>query len=148
MKKNLISTFITLGILNYSFAFSSFNNHTNKDDGKINVIMNTEDKDKKKKEDASRDENFIYVKHKKDLVGYALQLASFSSLASAKEFALSVVNQNKVEKKQLFIYTMNIDEKTFYKVYFGLSKTDDSIRNRQHYFLAKGYHPFVREFKQ
>ncbi|MFY7912776.1 MAG: SPOR domain-containing protein [Emticicia sp.] len=93
------------------------------------------------------DDNFKYVKEKRDLVGYALQLASFSDLALAKEYALKIAQKGDAEKRQLFIYTVNNPDRTFYKVYFGLLKTDDSAREKQRTFLSLGYSPFVKEFK-
>lgn len=93
------------------------------------------------------DDNFIYVKERKDLVGYALQLASFSDLSAAKEFALSIARKGDAEKRQLFIYAVNNLEKTFYKVYFGLLKTDELARAKQRTLLSLGYSPFVREFR-
>lgn len=93
------------------------------------------------------DDNFVYVKERKDLVGYALQLASFSELSSAKDFALSIAHKGDAEKRQLFIYTVNTTEKTFYKVYFGLLKTDESAREKQRTLLSLGYSPFVKEFR-
>jgi cell division septation protein DedD len=91
--------------------------------------------------------NFIYVKEKSDLEGYGLQLASFASLDNAKSFARNIIKQGDAEKKQVFICSKNIDGKTFYKVYFGITKTDDSIRGKQKYFLENGQYAFVREFK-
>lgn len=93
------------------------------------------------------DDNFIYVKEKRDLIGYALQLASFSDLSLAKEYALKIVKKGDAEKRQLFIYTVNNPEKTYYKVYFGLLKTNESAREKQRNFLALGYSPFVKEFR-
>lgn len=93
------------------------------------------------------DDNFVYVKERKDLVGYALQLASFSDLSAAKTFALSVTQKCDAEKRQLFIYTVSSVEKTYYKVYFGLLKTDDLARAKQKSLLSLGYSPFVREFR-
>ena len=93
------------------------------------------------------DDSFIYVKERRDLVGYALQLASFSDLTVAKEFALSIAHKGDAEKKQLFIYTVNTTEKTFYKVYFGLLKTDEVAREKQRTLLSLGYSPFVKEFR-
>ncbi len=93
------------------------------------------------------DDSFIYVKERKDLVGYALQLASFSDLTVAKEFALSIAHKGDAEKKQLFIYTVNTSEKTYYKVYFGLLKSDESAREKQRTLLTLGYSPFVKEFR-
>jgi len=93
------------------------------------------------------DDNFKYVKEKRDLIGYALQLASFSNLTLAKEYALKIAQKGDAEKRQLFIYTVNFSEKTYYKVYFGLFKTDDSAREKQRTFLSLGYSPFVKEFR-
>jgi SPOR domain len=93
------------------------------------------------------DDNFKYVKEKRDLIGYALQLASFSDLTLAKEYALKIVQKGDAEKRQLFIYTVNNPEKTYYKVYFGLLKSDDSAREKQRTFLSLGYSPFVKEFR-
>lgn len=93
------------------------------------------------------DDNFKYVKEKRDLIGYALQLASFSDLTLAKEYALKIAQKGDAEKRQLFIYTVNNPEKTYYKVYFGLLKTDDSAREKQRTFLSLGYSPFVKEFR-
>ncbi|GGD47151.1 hypothetical protein GCM10011514_08940 [Emticicia aquatilis] len=93
------------------------------------------------------DDNFKYVKEKRDLIGYALQLASFSDLTLAKEYALKIAQKGDAEKRQLFIYTVNNPEKTFYKVYFGLLKTDESAREKQRTFLSLGYSPFVKEFR-
>ena len=93
------------------------------------------------------DDNFIYVKERKDLVGYALQLASFSDLTLAKDYALSIAHKGDAEKRQLFIYTVNSTEKTFYKVYFGLLKNDESARVKQRTLLSLGYSPFVKEFR-
>ena len=93
------------------------------------------------------DDNFIYVKERKDLVGYALQLASFSDLSTAKEYALSITYKGYAEKRQLFIYAVNNTEKTFYKVYFGLLKSDDTAREKQRSLLSLGYSPFVKEFR-
>ncbi len=93
------------------------------------------------------DDNFKYVKEKRDLIGYALQLASFSDLTLAKEYALKIAQKGDAEKRQLFIYTVNNPEKTYYKVYFGLLKTDDSAREKQRAFLSLGYSPFVKEFR-
>jgi hypothetical protein len=93
------------------------------------------------------DDNFKYVKQKSDLIGFALQFASFSDLSLAKEYALKIAQKGDAEKRQLFIYTINNPEKTYYKVYFGLLKTDDSIREKQRNFLSLGYSPFVKEFR-
>jgi hypothetical protein len=93
------------------------------------------------------DDNFKYVKEKRDLIGYALQFASFSDLNLAKEYALKIAQKGDAEKRQLFIYTVNSPEKTYYKVYFGLLKTDSSAREKQRAFLSLGYSPFVKEFK-
>lgn len=93
------------------------------------------------------DDNFKYVKGKRDLIGYALQFASFSDLTLAKEYALKIVQKGDAEKRQLFIYTVNSPEKTYYKVYFGLLKTDDLAREKQRAFLSLGYSPFVKEFR-
>ena len=93
------------------------------------------------------DDNFIYVKERKDLVGYALQLASFSDLSLAKDFALSIAHKGYAEKRQLFIYSPNNPEKTFYKVYFGLLKSDELAREKQQTLLSVGYTPFVKEFR-
>jgi hypothetical protein len=93
------------------------------------------------------DDNFKYVKEKRDLIGYALQLASFSNLTLAKEYALKIAQKGDAEKRQLFIYTVNFSEKTYYKVYFGLFKNDDSAREKQRTFLSLGYSPFVKEFR-
>lgn len=93
------------------------------------------------------DDNFKYVKEKRDLIGYALQLASFSDLTLAKEYALKIAQKGDAEKRQLFIYTVNNPEKTYYKVYFGLLKSDDSAREKQRTFLSLGYSPFVKEFR-
>jgi opacity protein-like surface antigen len=93
------------------------------------------------------DDNFKYVKEKRDLIGYALQFASFSDLSLAKEYALKIAQKGDAEKRQLFIYTVNNPEKTYYKVYFGLLKTDESVREKQRNFLSLGYSPFVKEFK-
>lgn len=93
------------------------------------------------------DDNFKYVKEKRDLIGYALQLASFSDLTLAKEYALKIAQKGDAEKRQLFIYTVNNSEKTYYKVYFGLLKSDDSAREKQRAFLSLGYSPFVKEFR-
>jgi hypothetical protein len=93
------------------------------------------------------DDNFKYVKEKRDLIGYALQFASFSDLTLAKEYALKIAQKGDAEKRQLFIYTVNSPEKTYYKVYFGLFKTDGSAREKQRAFLSLGYSPFVKEFK-
>jgi hypothetical protein len=93
------------------------------------------------------DDNFKYVKEKRDLIGYALQLASFSNLTLAKEYALKIAQKGDADKRQLFIYTVNNFEKTYYKVYFGLFKTDDSAREKQRTFLSLGYSPFVKEFR-
>lgn len=93
------------------------------------------------------DDNFIYVKERKDLVGYALQLASFSDLSKAKDYALTIAHKGDAEKRQLFIYTVNSTEKTFYKVYFGLLKSDETAREKQRTLLSLGYSPFVKEFR-
>lgn len=93
------------------------------------------------------DDNFVYVKERKDLIGYALQLASFSDLSAAKDFALSIARKGDAEKRQLFIFSVSNLEKTFYKVYFGLLKSDDQARAKQRTLLALGYSPFVREFR-
>ncbi len=93
------------------------------------------------------DDNFVYVKEKKDLIGYALQLASFSDLTVAKEYALKIAHKGDAEKRQLFIYTVTNPEKIFYKVYFGLLKSDESAREKQRNFLSLGYSPFVKEFR-
>lgn len=93
------------------------------------------------------DDNFIYVKEKRDLIGYALQLASFSDLSQAKEYALNIAQNGYAEKRQLFIYTVNNPDKTYYKVYFGLLKSDDLAREKQRTFLSLGYSPFVKEFR-
>jgi cell division protein FtsN len=93
------------------------------------------------------DDNFKYVKEKRDLIGYALQMGSFSDLTLAKEYALKIAQKGDAEKRQLFIYTVNNPEKTFYKVYFGLLKSDDSAREKQRTFLSLGYSPFVKEFR-
>jgi hypothetical protein len=93
------------------------------------------------------DDNFIYVKGRKDLVGYALQLASFSDLSTAKEYALSIAHKGDAEKRQLFIYTVKSTEKFLYKVYFGLLKSDESAREKQRVLLSLGYSPFVKEFR-
>lgn len=93
------------------------------------------------------DDNFKYVKEKRDLIGYALQFASFSDLSLAKEYALKIAQKGDAEKRQLFIYTVNNPEKTYYKVYFGLLKTEDSVREKQRNFLSLGYSPFVKEFR-
>lgn len=93
------------------------------------------------------DDNFKYVKEKRDLIGYALQLASFSDLTLAKEYALKIAQKGDAEKRQLFIYTVNNPERTYYKVYFGLLKTDESAREKQRTFLSLGYSPFVKEFR-
>ncbi len=93
------------------------------------------------------DDSFTYVKERKDLVGYALQLASFSDLVVAKEFALKIAYKGDAEKRQLFIYTVNTPEKTFYKVYFGLLKNDEAAREKQRTLLSLGYSPFVKEFR-
>lgn len=93
------------------------------------------------------DDNFRYVKEKRDLIGYALQLASFSDLTLAKEYALKIAQKGDAEKRQLFIYTVNNPERTYYKVYFGLLKTDESAREKQRTFLSLGYSPFVKEFR-
>jgi hypothetical protein len=93
------------------------------------------------------DDNFKYVKEKRDLIGYALHLASFSDLTLAKEYALKIAHKGDAEKRQLFIYTVNNPEKTYYKVYFGLFKNDDSAREKQRTFLSLGYSPFVKEFR-
>lgn len=93
------------------------------------------------------DDNFKYVKEKRDLIGYALQFASFSDLTLAKEYALKIAQKGDAEKRQLFIYTVNSPEKTYYKVFFGLLKTDGLAREKQRAFLSLGYSPFVKEFK-
>ncbi|CAH0994712.1 hypothetical protein EMA8858_00824 [Emticicia aquatica] len=93
------------------------------------------------------DDNFVYVREKKDLIGYALQFGSFSDLKTAKEYALKIAQKGDAEKKQLFIYTVNNSEKVLYKVYFGLLKSDESAREKQRTFLALGYSPFVKEFR-
>jgi SPOR domain len=93
------------------------------------------------------DDNFIYVKERKDLIGYALQLASFSDLSLAKDYALSIAHKGDAEKRQLFIYTVNTTEKTSYKVYFGLLKSDETAREKQRTLLSLGYSPFVKEFR-
>jgi hypothetical protein len=93
------------------------------------------------------DDDFKYVKEKRDLIGYALQFASFSDLSLAKEYALKIAQKGDAEKRQLFIYTVNNPEKTYYKVYFGLLKTEDSVREKQRNFLSLGYSPFVKEFR-
>ena len=93
------------------------------------------------------DDNFIYVKERKDLVGYALQLATFSDLSLAKEYALSIAHKGYAEKRQLFIYSPNNPEKTFYKVYYGLLKSDELAREKQRTLLSVGYTPFVKEFR-
>jgi SPOR domain len=93
------------------------------------------------------DDNFVYVKERKDLIGYALQLASFSDLSLAKDYALSITHKGDAEKRQLFIYSVNTTEKTFYKVYYGLLKSDESAREKQRTFLSLGYSPFVKEFR-
>lgn len=93
------------------------------------------------------DDNFVYVKEKKDLVGFALQMASFSDLTLAKDYALKIARNGDAEKRQLFIYTVSSTEKVMYKVYFGLLKTDETAREKQRTFLALGYSPFVKEFR-
>jgi hypothetical protein len=93
------------------------------------------------------DDNFVYVKEKRDLIGYALQMASFSDLTLAKDYALKIARNGDAEKRQLFIYAVNSSEKTMYKVYFGLLKTDETAREKQRTFLTLGYSPFVKEFR-
>jgi hypothetical protein len=93
------------------------------------------------------DDNFVYVKEKRDLIGYALQMASFSDLTLAKDYALKIARNGDAEKRQLFIYAVNSTEKTMYKVYFGLLKTDETARAKQRTFLTLGYSPFVKEFR-
>ena len=133
MKKSIISTITMICLLNFAFA---------NDD--LNPGGKTKGRNGSSKEMMA---NFVYVKQKSDLTGYGLQLASFSSLDNAKAFAKNVIKQGDAEKKQVFIYSMNIDGKTFYKVYFGVTKTDDSIRGKQKYFLENGQYAFVKEFK-
>lgn len=139
MKKSIISTITMLCLLNFAYA---------------NDELNPGDKGGKSrgraKENGSSKEmlaNFVYVKQKSDLSGYGLQLASFSNLENAKSYARNVIKQGDAEKRQVFICSKNIDGKTFYKVYFGVTKTDDSIRGKQKYFLENGQYAFVREFK-
>ena len=93
------------------------------------------------------DDNFVYVKERKDLIGYALQMASFSDLTLAKDYALTIARNGDAEKRQLFIYTVSSTEKVMYKVYFGLLKTNESARQKQRTFLSLGYSPFVKEFR-
>lgn len=141
MKRSLISTIVMLCILNFAFANEDLPNDKNKGNNKKARV----DENGNSKEML---QNFIYVKQKSDLVGYGLQLASFSNLNNAKEFARKIIKEGNAEKNQVFIYTVNIDDKTFYKVYFGITKTDDSIRGKQKYFLEQGQYAFVKEFKE
>ncbi len=92
-------------------------------------------------------DNFIYVKGKKDLAGFALQFASFNDLELAKEYVLNIVRKGDASKKQFFIFTVKMGDKKFYKVYYGVMKTEDYARQKQQTFLKLGYTPFVKEFK-
>ncbi len=139
MKTILLSTITVLCALNFTFANDELN-----PDGKGGKTRGRAKDNGSSKEMLA---NFVHVKQKSDLTGYGLQLASFSSLDNAKAFAKNVIKQGDAEKNQVFIYGMNIDGKTFYKVYFGVTKTDDSIRGKQKYFLENGQYAFVKEFK-
>lgn len=139
MKKSIISTITMLCVLNLAFANDELNPDRNGGKTKGRAKDNGDSKEMRA--------NFIYVKVKSDLEGFGLQLASFASLDNAKSFARGIIKQGDAEKKQVFICSKNIDGKTFYKVYFGITKTDDSIRGKQKYFLENGQYAFVREFK-
>lgn len=139
MKKSIISTITMLCLLNFAFANDELNPERNGGKTKGRVKDNGDSKEMRA--------NFVYVKEKSDLEGFGLQLASFASLDNAKAFARNIIKQGDAEKKQVFICSKNIDGKTFYKVYFGVTKTDDSIRGKQKYFLENGQYAFVREFK-
>ncbi len=139
MKKIIISTITMLCVLNLAFANDELNPDRNDGRTKGRAKDNGDSKEMRA--------NFIYVKEKSDLEGFGLQLASFASLDNAKSFARGLIKQGDAEKKQVFICSKNIDGKTFYKVYFGITKTDDSIRGKQKYFLENGQYAFVREFK-
>lgn len=178
MKKVLISVFLTVSSMSYTFA-SSLDKITSKDNsdkitiisksgndnsssissGKARVQVQEIENDDFGLEYATNtkeievistkfaDDNFVYVKEKKDLIGYALQLASFSDLKIAKEYALNIVSKGEAERRQLFIYTATYPEKTLYKVYFGLLKSDELAREKQRNFLSLGYSPFVKQFR-
>ncbi len=141
MKKVLLSAIVTISSLSFALA----NHYNGKDELELKATANT-----KKVEVLGiklNDDNFKYVKEKRDLIGYSLQMASFSDLTLAKEYVLKIVEKGDAEKRQLFIYTINNPEKTFYKVYFGLLKTDEAAREKQRKFLSLGYSPFVKEFR-
>ena len=138
MRKIIISTITMLCMLNFAFANDELNPGGN--GGKTKGRMKDNGSSKEMRA------NFVYVKQKSDLDGFGLQLASFANLDNAKAFARNVIKQGDAEKSEVFIYAKNIDGKTFYKVYFGITKTDDSIRGKQKYFLENGQYAFVREF--
>lgn len=140
MKKVLLSAIITVCGLGYSSANIGLNRS-------VLGIERVASKGVKVPSTNFKDDNFIYVKERKDLVGYALQLATFSDLSLAKEYVLSIAHKGYAEKRQLFIYSPNNPEKTFYKVYYGLLKSDELAREKQRTLLSLGYTPFVKEFR-
>lgn len=93
------------------------------------------------------DDNFIYVHKKEDLNGYALQLAAFADLTKAKDYALEIAKKGDAEKRQLFIYTLKVGDKTWYRVYYGLLNNESLVRQKQQTFQNMGYNALVKEFK-
>ncbi len=137
MKKGLLITFFigSFQIIQAKGHFNSNYSHSI-ESNRATIVMELEDI-----------ENFIYVKGKKDLAGFALQFASFNDLELAKEYVLNIARKGDATKKQFFIYTVKMGDKKFYKVYYGVMKTEEFARQKQQSFLKLGYTPFVKEFK-
>lgn len=83
----------------------------------------------------------------KDLSGYSLQLAAFSQLKNAKEFAEKLTKNGETEIEKIFIQvSKSADKPMIYRVVYGLFDDEVNAKDTQKKMETLGYNSFVKGF--
>lgn len=83
----------------------------------------------------------------KDLSGFGLQLAAFSQLKTAKEFAEKLTKNGETEVEKIFIQvSKSADKPMIYRVVYGLFNDEVNAKDSQKKMETLGYDSFVKGF--
>lgn len=83
-----------------------------------------------------------------ELDGYGLQIASFSQLKAAKEFAGKLFVKGQVEKDKLYIQVSKSEDKPMvYRVLYGFFEEETAAKEIQKQMVDNGFQVLVKGFK-
>ncbi|CAH0994713.1 Endolytic peptidoglycan transglycosylase RlpA [Emticicia aquatica] len=83
----------------------------------------------------------------KDLSGFGLQIAAFSQLKAAKDFATKLTKNGEAEIEKIFIQvSKSADKPMVYRVVYGLFEDEANAKDSQKKMENLGYNSFVKGF--